>query len=400
MVSAVIMAGGGGTRFWPKSRKNLPKQCIDILGTDSMIEITVERIKNLIPKDDVYISTGKHLFGIMKELPHLKGAHFILEPMMKDTAAAMGLSAMKVDAEKKDEIIALLPADSYVRDAEDYNKHLEMAIEIAKSDRIVLVGKKPTRPATEYGYIQKGEEIDKSWVEVSSVKEFKEKPDVETAKEYMESGEYLWNLSIFVTKTSVLLEEIKKHMPDLYSALEKIREHDFDEEIMKQEFEKLEKISIDFGVMEKTDKLAVVTGEFYWDDVGDWAAMERVLDLDETKNATDANLEGDNEECVVIGDDKIIEMDGFKGLIVVDTKDVLLVCRKERAQDVKKLVEMLDSNEKLKKYSEDFSDDVSFEHLQIDCEDVDVKSSKLVATIGLKKMSIEETDEKILIKNK
>ncbi|MBW2992118.1 mannose-1-phosphate guanylyltransferase [Candidatus Woesearchaeota archaeon] len=400
MTSAVLLAGGGGKRFWPKSRKNLPKQCLQLVSMNSMIEETVERIKDYIPKDNMYISTGRHISEILSGLPLLKGSHYIIEPMPRDTAAAIGLSAMKIDSEKKDEIIAILPADAYIREPEEYLRYLETAVEIAKSDRIVLIGIKPSYPATGLGYIQKGEKTEESWAEISEVKAFKEKPDERTAKDYIESKEYLWNSGMFITKTSVILDEIKKHMPKLYSALEKIKEHQFDEGIMRQEFERLEKISIDYGVMEKAyDRLAAVTGDFYWDDVGDWAAMQRVLGLDEAGNAVDANLEGDNQNCVVFGNEKVIEMDGYDGLIAVDTNDALLVTRTEMAQDVKKLVGMLDKDEKLRKYSVDFVEKPSFEHVQIDCEDVSVNSNKLVATIGLKKMSIEETDEKIVIKN-
>jgi mannose-1-phosphate guanylyltransferase len=399
MVSAVIVAGGGGTRFWPKSRRNFPKQCIPIVSINSMIEDTAERIKELIPKNNVYMSVGKNIFNIVKSLPMVKGTHFIVEPVARNTAAAIGLSAMKIDSEKKDEIIAILAADHFIEDTEDYLRYLEVAIEIAKEDMIVLIGIKPTRPETGYGYIQKGSIIKKSWAEINSVKAFKEKPDESTAKEYLESREYLWNASMFITKTSVMLDEMKKYMPELYSALENIRDRNFEDDAVAQEFEKLESISIDHGIMEKAyDKLAVITGEFRWDDVGDWLAMERVLELDDSNNAVDADVEGDNEGCIIIGEDKLIEMDGLKDILVVDTKDCLLAASKERAQDVKKIVEMLASDDNLRKYADDFVDAPEFNHVQIDCEKVEVISSKLVATIGLKKIKVEEDEEKIVIK--
>lgn len=400
MVSAIIMAGGGGTRFWPKSRKNFPKQCIAITGMNSMIEDTIERIKEFIPKDSIYISTGKHLFSIMKEFPLLKGTHFILEPMPRDTAAAIGLSAIKIESEKKDEVVAIMGADYYIREPEEFLRYLETAVEIAKSDKIVLLGIKPTRPATGYGYIQKGKQIEKSWAEISSVQAFREKPDEKTAKDYIDSKEYLWNSGMFITKTSVILEEIKKHMPKLYEALQKIKEHDFNEEIMRQEFEKLEKISIDYGIMEKAyDKLAVITGDFYWDDVGDWASMGRIYELDDNNNAVDADVEGNNENCVIFGADKLIEMGGMKDIIVVDTKDCLLVAKKEKAQDVKKIVEMLEKDEKLKPYAEDFVEKPEKQFIEIDSKNVYAKINKLLAIIGIKDMKIEETDEKIVIKS-
>jgi mannose-1-phosphate guanylyltransferase len=400
MVSAVILAGGEGKRFWPKSRKNFPKQCISINGIDSMVEQTAERVRDIIPKNNIYISTGKSIFPVLKGMPLLKGVKFIIEPMPRNTAAAIGLSAIKIESEKKDEIIAVLAADHYIGDPEDYLRYLEVAVEAAKDDKIVLMGIKPTRPETGYGYIQKGSITKKSWLEINSVKAFKEKPDEAVAKEYLESREYLWNASMFIAKTSVMLDEIKKQMPKLYSALEKIKNSSFDEKVAAQEFEKLESISIDYGVMEKAyGRLEVITGDFKWDDVGDWQSMERIMDLDEEKNAVDADAEGNSEECIIIGDNRLIEMDGFKGLIVVDTEDCLLVAKKERAQDVKKIVEILEKDEKLKKYALDFVKSPEFSHVQIDCEKVSVKSSKLVATIGLKNIKIEEDEEKIVIKN-
>jgi mannose-1-phosphate guanylyltransferase len=400
MVSAVILAGGEGRRLWPKSRINFPKQCISLAGTESLIEQTVERIKDFIPKNNIYVSTGKIPYVAIKGMPLLDGVNYIIEPMARNTAAAIGLSAMKIDSEKKDEIIALLPADHYIEDAEDYLRYLEVAAEMAKEDRIVLMGVKPARPETGYGYIKKGGIVKKSWAEISSVISFREKPDEATAEEYMKSGGYLWNAGMFIAKTSVILDEIKKHMPELYSALEKIKKSRFNEKTAAQEFENLESISIDYGIMEKAhDKLAVITGDFKWDDIGDWRAMERILDLDEAKNAIDADIEGDNEGCIIIGDDRLIEMDGFNGLVVVDAEDCLLVARKELAQDVKKIVDILENDEKLKKYTIDFVKNPEFSHVQLSCENVSVISSRLVATLGLKDMEIAETEEKIVIKN-
>jgi mannose-1-phosphate guanylyltransferase len=400
MVSAVILAGGEGRRLWPKSRKNFPKQCISLAGTESLIEQTVERIKDFIPKNNICISTGKSPYVAIKGMPMLEGVSYIIEPLARNTAAAIGLSAIKIDSEKKDEIIAVLPADQYIADADDYLRYLEVAAEIAKEGRIVLMGIKPTRPETGYGYIQKGENIAKSWAEISSVKAFTEKPDNATAEEYMKSGGYLWNAGMFIAKASVMLEEIKKHMPNLHSALENIKKSGFDENTAAEEFEKLESISIDYGVMEKAyGRLAVITGDFSWDDIGDWRSMERILDLDEAKNAVDADVEGDNRECIIIGDDRLIEMDGFNGLVVVDAEDCLLVARKELAQDVKKIVDILENDEKLKKYTIDFVKNPEFSHVQLSCENVSVISSRLVATLGLKDMEIAETEEKIVIKN-
>lgn len=399
MVSAIIMAGGGGSRFWPKSRKIFPKQCIAMTSMNSMAEETAERLKLLTPKENIYISTGKHLADVMRDLPLLKGTHFILEPIARSTTAAIGLSLMKIDSLKKDEIVLQEAADHFIRDPEEWLKYTKKAVEEAEKGKIVLIGIKPSRAETGYGYIKKGEEIEKSWIEISSVESFKEKPDDIKAKEYVESGKYLWNANMFVTKTSVMLEEIRKNKPEIYASLEKIRDHDFDENIIRQEFEKMESIAIDYSVMEKsTDKLVVITGDFHWDDLGDWASMERVLELDNENNAVDANVQGDNENCVIFGDEKIINMDGFKDMIVIDTKDALLAAKKNRAQDVKKIVEIIEKDEGLKKYFSDFVENPEFKHIQIDCEEVEVKSSKLVATIGLENISIEENDEKIIIK--
>ncbi len=378
-MKAVILAGGYGTRFWPKSRKNIPKQCLPISSDKSMIVETIERLKPIT--DEFYISTGKNLENPLKEL--LPDVNYIIEPLARNTAAAIGLSAITLG----EGIMFIETSDHAYADPKQYLENLKAGIEMAKQDKIVLIGIKPTFPHTGYGYIQQGDIIEDEKIKIYKIKEFKEKPDLKTAESYLKEGNYLWNSGMFISKVSVMLEAIEKHMPLLYKALIKIKESNFDENILKKEFEKLESISIDYGIMEKAENTVVIRGEFPWDDVGDWKAMERIHKKDSNGNIILANHKGDAKNSIIIGED--IETENIENMIIVDTKDALLVCEKDRCQDVKKIVEKLEKEPNLKKFTEDTNNPKQY-NISIDSNNIEIKSNALVATIAVDNLYIEK----------
>lgn len=348
---AVIMAGGSGTRFWPVSKKDTPKQCLRIVSNKSMIQETVERLKPIIDHDKFYIATGYHLYEpIKKDLPDVR---FILEPMACNTAACIGLSAVHLLHNDPEAIMLLETSDHYYQNEELYRQHLLRAIEYAVNDKICLIGIKPTYSATGYGYIHQGNLISDGKIRIFVVEEFVEKPEIEVAKKYLESGKYLWNSGMFISKASIMLEEIEKYMPNLYTGLMKIQEvlknadtHKL-EVVTKEVFESLpanEVTSIDFGVMEKSSNVVVVEGIFPWCDVGSWASMEDIHPKDEEGNVVKVAryLPIDSKHNIIFSSsNKLIATIGIDNLVVVETVDAILVCPKQRAEEVKKIVEKL-----------------------------------------------------------
>ena len=398
MVHVVIMAGGSGTRFWPRSRKNIPKQCIAIVSDKTLIEETVERLELLASKNNIYISTGKHLEGPIKDkVPDVK---YVIEPIAKNTAACMGLSAMTILVDDPDAIIVFETADHVYADVDAYIKNLKAGVEIARDDKIVLIGIKPNSPHTGFGYIEQGKELtsEDDEIKVFDIAGFKEKPDFKTAKHFFESGKYLWNSGIFISKASVMLDAIKEFMPSLYTALLRIDDSEFDEQVIFEEFEQLESVSIDYGVMEKAKNTVVVRGEFAWDDVGDWKSMERVHHKDSRGNVVIGKHSGDARNCIIFGEEKKIETGDVEGLIIVDTKDCLLVCSKDRVQEIKKIVEIMQNDPELVKYTVDIQEGFEQQKISVDCENVEIESDGVVATIGVDGLYIKKDKDKVIIK--
>jgi mannose-1-phosphate guanylyltransferase len=342
---AVIMAGGYGERFWPLSRISKPKQCLPIISDKPIIIETVDRLKPLF-QENIYISTVSNLsLQIKKIYPKAK---FILEPASKNTAACIGLSIISLMKQNNDPIIFIETADHYYKDKNSYLNNIKAGIEAAeKENKIILMGIKPTTPHTGYGYIHTGKKFNiknniNEEIPILEVMEFKEKPDLKTAEGYLRSGDYLWNSGIFIFRASVMLEEIKKYMPNLHKALIKIKDSNKDDDVLKKEFENLEKISIDYGVIEKTKKILVVKAEMHWDDVGDLKAFEKIMPKDEHGNSFKGNyISLDSSENIIIGK-KLISLLGVNNLIICETDDAIFICDKNRTQDIKKLTSQLD----------------------------------------------------------
>ena len=348
-IVAVIMAGGKGERFWPRSRRNMPKQFLSLTNDGkTMIQLTVERIKPLVEIEDVFIVTNKDYKTLVKEqLPNLPEENIILEPMAKNTAPCIGLASMYIKKKYEDAVIVVLPSDHLIKFNSMFINTLKDAAETAEEgNNIVTIGITPNYPETGYGYINFGNEKPNSKNnDVYIVERFVEKPNIEKAKEYLLSGKYLWNSGMFVWKASTILGQFEKLLPDTYKGLLKIEESIGTEEadqVLETEFSKFKSESIDYGIMERAEDIYTIPGNFGWDDVGSWLALERFNRTNDSGNVVNGNVISiDTKNSIIQGSDKLIATVGVDNLIVVDTEDALLICKKESAQDIKRVLENL-----------------------------------------------------------
>ncbi|NTW60884.1 MAG: mannose-1-phosphate guanylyltransferase/mannose-6-phosphate isomerase [Nitrospirae bacterium] len=348
---AVIMAGGSGTRFWPLSREKMPKQLLKIGSDDTLIQLTVERVLPLVKREHVFIVTNHGLaVDIGTQLISRFGGswdrNFILEPEAKNTAPALALSALHLNRIDPDGIMVVLSADHAIRSVEAFRTCVTTAAKAAERDYLVTLGIKPNRPETGYGYIKAGEPCPEAGLDgVSRVERFVEKPDLKTAQGYLQSGQYYWNSGMFVWKVRTFLKEIERHMPSLHEGLEQVRKSigsGTETEAVRSMFAQLHPVSVDYGIMEKTDRAAVVPADIGWSDVGSWTALEEVTDKDAAGNIITGNvIDIDSTDSVIYADKRLVATIGLKDTIVVDTPDATLVCSRDRAQDVKKVVDEL-----------------------------------------------------------
>lgn len=329
------MAGGSGTRLWPKSRIKKPKQLYALVNEDSMIKNTIKRILPVVPKKNIFIATNAlQVKEIVKELPDFK-KNLIIEPAIRNTAPSIALTAMEL--KEKADVIAYLPADHYIGNEKEFQKILKKAFEVAQKDYLTLIGIRPTDPDTGLGYIQMGKKIDDQTFEVSR---FVEKPDLKTAKEYLKSGQYLWNGGMFIGKPQMILNLFKIHAPKTYKLLENIKQNP---DKLANIYEQIENISFDYAISEKTKKVAVITGDFAWSDIGNWKKLLEMLSSEDKENTIIGceHYGVDTSGCLIHGTERLVATIGLKDIIVVDTPDAVLVCHKDKAQDVKKIVEEL-----------------------------------------------------------
>ncbi len=352
---AVIMAGGSGTRFWPLSREKMPKQLLKIGAEDTLIQETVKRVLPLINREDIFVVTNHNLADAINTQLSAKfgetwDMNFILEPEARNTAPALGLAALHLNRIDPDGIMVVFSADHSIRKADEFLRLLRKAGNAAVDNYLVTLGIKPDRPETGYGYIKAGDpcygsEIKDQNAGVCRVEAFVEKPNIETARDYLRQGKYYWNSGIFIWKTSALLHEIEKHAPSLYKGLMEIQKSigtDTETEVIRQVFKKLESISIDYAVMEKTDRAAVIPADIGWSDVGSWTALDDVSERDASGNVIAGNvIDIDSHDSIIYAEKRLVATIGLKNVVVVDTPDATLVCSKDRAQDVKKVVEEL-----------------------------------------------------------
>lgn len=338
VVFIVILAGGGGERLWPISRENLPKQFISLDGKQSLIQRTFEIASEIVGEGNVIISTRKELVPIIQE--QLPQACMVVEPLGRDSAAGMGYVCVHLLHENKDEVTLFMGADYHIPDTNRFKEVSKIAIQLAESGKIATIGIKPTRIETRFGYIKPGKRIHQNSIPSYEVENFTEKPDEVQAQKYIENG-YLWNSGMFIIKPSILYQKILQYMPTLYQALERIRATDFDDTEAYDAFVALPKVSIDYGVMEKTSDLVVVKGDFAWDDIGAWDSLDRILEPDSDGNIIQGDYLGiDVENAVIFGEKPIIAL-GISDIIVIDTEDCVFICHKNRARDVKKIIAKL-----------------------------------------------------------
>ena len=351
-VFPVIMAGGSGTRFWPLSRRDRPKQFLRLAGQVPLLQATVQRLPPLAGLDRTFVVCGpEHAAGVRKMIPRLPRANVVVEPCARNTAPCVGLAALHVRAREPRGVMAMLPADHHVTRPDAFRAALAAAAAVAEKGSIATIGIRPARPETGYGYLKVGQKLPamgraRGALAPHRVERFVEKPDVVTAARYLADGTYLWNSGIFAFRVDVILEEIRRAMPVLGEQLEVI-ERALDTpayaRTLKRVFPDCPSISIDFGVMEKSRRIAVVPAEFGWSDVGSFSALSEVRPTDAEGNVGEGEaLVIDGKENVVIAHGRRpLAVVGLDGVVAVDAGDAILVVRRDRSQDVRKAVEEL-----------------------------------------------------------
>lgn len=344
---AVIMAGGQGTRLWPRSRHKRPKQLLDIVGSKSMIQQTVGRIRPIIPDERIFIVSNEiHVEELKNHIPFVPESNIVVEPIGRNTAPAIGLTSLYIRRLNPEAVSVVLPSDQIVQKEEAFWDTIKRAGAAAENgDYLVTLGMKVTSPETGYGYIHKEDQIEDGLYKVNA---FIEKPSMEKAEEFMKDGEYLWNSGIFVWRVDLILRMIGEYLPDLYRGLMEIDKAlgtVKEKRTIKSVYSELEGVSVDFGILEKSKNVTVIPSDFGWNDLGSWAALDSIFMKGPHGNIEQAkHVSIDTTNTLVYSSRKLVATIGIKDLIIVETEDALLVCHKERAQDVKKLVDKLKSD--------------------------------------------------------
>ena len=343
-ITAVIMAGGRGERFWPKSRNNRPKQFLSLTSDgETMIQKTVKRLSPLVSAEDIFIVTNAAYADLVNDqLPDVPRENILCEPCAKNTAPCIAFAAAIIQKKYGDAMKLVLPSDHLIGYENIYIKTLQTAIRTAEEgNNLVTIGITPAYPETGYGYINFGKEAGDAY----EVERFVEKPDLPTAKKYLASGKYLWNSGMFVWKASAIMYNMKQFMPEIHDGAVRIGDSygtDSYEETLIKEFTAFTSESVDFGIMEKASDIYTIPGSFGWDDVGSWLAVERINETDDKKNYFDGDVIAvDSERTTVCGGKRLVAAIGTRDIVIVDTDDVLLVCSKNNTQDVKKVIAQL-----------------------------------------------------------
>lgn len=344
---AIVMAGGVGTRFWPKSRRKNPKQFLKLLGKASLLDDTLLRIQKIVSPTNCFVVTNKTYHDqVVASLGNVPKENIILEPSNKETISCVALAAAKLAAKNPRAVILALPADHYIGNEEEYQQSIENAIAYAhKHDAFVTLGVQPSEPKTGYGYIkyQREKEVEPG---VFNVERFTEKPDVQTARLFLKEENYLWNSGIFAFSLPVFFSAIDKYLPAMGPGIRRITRHvgkKTEGKVIESAYRNFPKTSIDYGLMEKVDNIVVLPTSFIWDDVGSWNALEKYLPKDNGNNSLSGGkfISVDTSGCIIDSEAKLIAAIGVKDLIIIQSGDCLLICHKSRDQEVKKLVEEL-----------------------------------------------------------
>jgi mannose-1-phosphate guanylyltransferase len=345
---AVILAGGSGTRFWPLSRRRRPKQLLNLLGERTLLEETVRRILPVIPAERIYVFTNGLLRAeIIRRLPQLPKAQIVAEPAGRNTAPTIGLAAHEILRRDPEGLMVVLPSDHVIRKPAAFRRALRAACRWAAVEgRSVTIGLEPTRPDTGYGYVRKGQRVARvAGQQVYQVERFTEKPPAATARRYLASGRYLWNGGMFIWRASTLLRNLARSRPEMARDLERIARADGARasRTLRRIFPRLEKISIDYAVMEKAPDVFVVAADIGWSDVGSWEVVYELQSKDSERNVRPrASLCLDARGNMIISPGKFVAAVGVRDLVIVETDDALLVAARERSQDVGKAVQELE----------------------------------------------------------
>ena len=349
---ALIMAGGSGTRLWPRSRGARPKQLLGLLSERTMLQEACQRIAPLVPDDRIFVVTGESYTDVVRQqIPQAPAANIIGELEGHGTAPCIGLSALYLRRLNPGAVMAVLTADHYIEKADELRRALGAAAQAAGAGRLVTLGIRPNRPATGYGYIERGAKLARvSGFDVYRVEKFTEKPDLTTAQAFVKSGRYYWNSGMFIWKVSTILEEFEKLMPKFYAQLMEIDAALGTAEeraVLERVWPRVANETIDYGIMERADDVAVIPVDIGWSDVGDWAALSELLPADEEGNVVVGQHVGlDTTGCLIHGSHRLVTTIGLEGMIIVDTEDALLVCPRERAQEVRELVRKLKESDR------------------------------------------------------
>ncbi|SNR15042.1 mannose-1-phosphate guanylyltransferase [Tenacibaculum jejuense] len=340
---AIIMAGGVGSRFWPVSTQKFPKQFHDMLGTgQSLIQRTFERINELVPTSNILIATNTNYEKlVLQQLPQLGNRQLLLEPVMRNTAPCILYAALKIYNQNPDAVMLVAPSDHWIKDEGEFLRNIKTSFEAcSKEDILMTLGIQPDHPNTGYGYIR----YERNSTEIKKVTRFTEKPDLETAQQFLESGDYLWNAGIFIWSAKSIIEAFKTYLPEMVDVLDdnnKAYNTDFEDDFIQNNYGKCENISIDFAVMERANNVHVLPVDFGWNDLGTWGSLYGKLKKDEQENAVvGANVifRDAKGNMIRTQNGKRVVVQGLQDFIVVEKKDVIMICPRKDDQDIKKIM--------------------------------------------------------------
>ena len=337
------MAGGVGSRFWPYSRKSHPKQFLDVLGVGkSLLQLTYHRFLPICEKENVYIVSNESYYDLIREqLPDLTDDQILLEPNRRNTAPCIAYASYKIASKNPNAVTIVTPADHAIFMEDEFIRTCKVALDFASADSsLVTIGIKPSRPETGYGYIQYKQETNG---EVKEVKTFTEKPQLELAKTFFESGDFVWNAGIFIWNTSTVINQFEKHLPEISETFSSISDEYYtpgEKEKIAWAYARTKAISIDYGIMEKAENVYVVPGEFGWSDLGSWSSLHEYHDKDERENVVDGNaMLYESDECIVRSPkEKLVVVQGLEGYLVADCEDVLMICKKDDEKKIRSIV--------------------------------------------------------------
>ncbi|MFK2820436.1 mannose-1-phosphate guanylyltransferase [Flavobacteriaceae sp. LMIT009] len=340
---AILMAGGVGSRFWPVSTQEYPKQFHDMLGTgETLIQKTFNRLKNIIPSQNIFILTNERYNDlVLEQLPDVTNRQVVLEPAMRNTAPCILYAALKIQKENPNAVMLVAPSDHWIEDEASFTENVQQTFDFcSNNDALLTLGIKPTFPNTGYGYIEYDKSLEK---EIKEVSQFREKPDYETAKSFLDQGNFLWNAGIFIWSVSSVVNAFKNNQPKLFQLFEQgveVYNTDFEDDFIRDNYAKAENISVDYAIMEKSDNVFVLPATFDWNDLGTWGSLYEKLDKDSHNNAIlNAKSLAENAKGNIIrtNKDKLVVIDGLNEYIIVDKDDVLLIYPKDKEQDIKEI---------------------------------------------------------------